>query len=165
MNIRLATEDDLEAINEIYNQSIPSHTSTADTRPYSMKERAEWFFSHEPDRYPVFVAHDNGKITGWVSLSPYRPRRDAMRHTAEISYYVGEGFQRQGIGSALMAFALQKAPEYSIKNLIAILLGHNEASIKLLEKFGFERWGFMPGIADFNGIERDHLYYGLKLHT
>ncbi len=163
MKIRLATEEDLVTINHIYNQVIPFEMSTADTVPYTMDERADWFRRYDRSKYPVFVADTGEDVVGYFSFSPYRPRRLAMRYTAEISYFIDEKYRQKGIGSVLMEYAISKAPEYNIKTLIAILLAHNEASIRLLEKFGFVEWGRMPGVADFNGTERDHLYYGLRL--
>jgi len=162
MEIRLAQTKDLEAINHIYNQVIPYEISTADMVPYSIEERLEWFRAYDRSKYPVFVADINNEVAGYFSFSPYRPRRHAMRHTAEISYFVDEKFRKRGIGTSLMNHAVSKAPGYDFKTLIAILLAHNEASIRLLEKFGFSEWGRMPGVADFNGKERDHLYYGLR---
>jgi len=38
---------------------------------------------------------------------------------------------------------------------------HNTSSIALLEKFGFELWGNMPGIAEIDNKKYNHLYYGL----
>ena len=163
MQIRLANTNDLEAINHIYNQVIPYEISTADMVPYSMEERLNWFRAYDRSKYPVFVADINNEVAGYFSFSPYRPRRHAMRYTAEISYFVDENFRKKGIGTSLMNHAVNKAPGYDFKTLIAILLAHNEASIRLLEKFGFSEWGRMPGVADFNGKERDHLYYGLRI--
>ena len=34
---------------------------------------------------------------------------------------------------------------------------------KLLEKYHFEKWGEMPRIVDFDGVEVGQLYYGLRL--
>lgn len=41
---------------------------------------------------------------------------------------------------------------------IKIFQEQNEASIKLLEKFGFEKWGTLPKVANFNGAKFDHLF-------
>jgi L-amino acid N-acyltransferase YncA len=163
MKIRTATEKDLEAINNIYNQAIPYEMSTADMIPYTMAERQKWFKIYDRSKYPVFVAEKNDEVAGYFSFSPYRPRRLAMRYTAEISYFVDEKYRNIGIGTSLMSHAISKAPGYNFKTLIAMLLAHNTVSIKLLEKFGFREWGRMPGVTDFNGKERDHLYYGLRV--
>jgi L-amino acid N-acyltransferase YncA len=163
MIIRKATHKDLRAINEIYNESIPSHRSTADTVPYSPEERKEWFLKHDPLKYPVFVAEDGSIVKGYASYSPYRPRRAALRYAAEISYFVGSQYQGAGIGTMLLDCLVKNAADYDFRSLIAILLAHNEMSIILLKKFGFEEWGRMPGIVVFGDREYDHLFYGLKI--
>ena len=63
----------------------------------------------------------------------------------------------------MLAHSIKVAPSFGFKVLIAILLNKNPASIGLLDKFGFEPWGAMPGIALIDGQEADHLYFGLKL--
>lgn len=164
ITIREATVDDLESINDIYNQTIPGHISTADTVPYSLEERVAWFRNHNPGKYPVFVAEKDGRVAGWVSLSAYRPRRDAMRYTAEVSYFVDSRYRKMGIGNEMLSFIIRESGRCNVKTLVAILLGHNIASIALLEKHGFKRWAFLPGVADFDGVERDHLFYGLRVN-
>jgi len=161
--IRLATYRDLESINEIYNLAIPSRISTADTELITIKERKRWFKKHKPDKYPVYVAEMDSRLVGWITLGPYRPGGKALRYTLEVSYYIHPDHQRKGIGSGLMKFIIEKAPDYQVKTLIAILLEQNKASIRLLEKFGFKKWGLMPRAADFNGREDNHLYYGLRV--
>lgn len=47
--------------------------------------------------------------------------------------------------------------------LVAILLEWNIPSIQLLEKFGFERWGFLPEVTEFPGGLCGYLYYGRKI--
>lgn len=163
MNIRHANSDDLLSINEIYNESIPYHRSTADTIPYTMEERIDWFRSHNPDEYPVFVAELDGRVVGYVSYTPYRPRRMALKYAAEVSYFVSFDYHKRGIGTKLLEYAVSRAAEFNIRALIAILISHNEASIALLKKFGFEEWGRMPGIVVFDDKEYDHLFYGLQI--
>src|SRR5215212_12090127 len=101
MIIRLAQLNDLPAIVDIYNQSIPSKQSTGDTQPLSVEDRMPWFEHHRPDAHPIFIAEVEGEVTGWCSLSAYRPGRAALRFTAEISYYISYAYHRQGIGKAL----------------------------------------------------------------
>ncbi len=162
-SIRIAVQDDLPAIVEIYNQAVKLQLATADLTPASVESRRAWLTEHTPGKYPVFVADDGGTVTGWCSLSPYRAGRMALRYTAEISYYIHEDFRRLGIGSSLIAHAIEQCPRLEIKTLFAILLDINEASVGILEKFGFTKWGHMPKVADFNGIECGHLYYGLRV--
>ena len=160
MLIRLAKPDDLPAIVEIYNQSIPSRQSTGDTHPLHVEDRANWFAEHRPEQHPIFVADVDGEVAGWCSLSAYRPGRAALRFTAEISYYIALAYHRQGIGTALVEHALSACPALQIRHLFAIVLEGNQASLQLLQKMGFEQWGYLPGVADFDGNEVGHFYYG-----
>ena len=163
MEIRIAKAEDLPAINQIYNQAVRRRFCTAHLSEISLEERGEWFVAHDSGRFPVFVAETSVQVTGWISLAAYRQDRQALTHVAEVSYYVDERHQGKGVGSRLMEHVVEEAPRHGFSVLIAILMNKNPASIGLLEKFGFERWGVMPGIALIDGQEADHLYYGLKL--
>ena len=158
--IRLAKIDDLPAVVEIYNQAIPSKQSTGDTQPVRIEDRMAWFAEHRADEYPIFVADLDGGVAGWCSLSPYRPGRAALRFTAEISYYIASAYHRRGIGTALIEHALAACPALQIRHLFAIVLEGNQASLRLLQKMGFEQWGYLPKVADFDGKEVGHLYFG-----
>ncbi|MBK5284776.1 MAG: N-acetyltransferase [Bacteroidia bacterium] len=162
MEIRTAKQEDIKAINEIYNHAVQEKL-TADISPLDFERTMHWFQQYDRRLYPVFVAIINDSVAGWLSFSPYRPGRMALRHTTEISYYVRKDYRRRKTGTELLDFVIKQAPLYNFKTLFAITLEHNEGSIKLLEKKGFERWGFMPGVADFDGKLSGHLYYGIRI--
>jgi L-amino acid N-acyltransferase YncA len=163
LNFRIAGADDLPAIVEIYNQAVATKQATAELTPVSVESRRDWLAGHLPEHYPIFVAETVAGVVGWCSLGPYRPGRMALRHTAEISYYIHEDFRRMGIGSRLVAHVVEEGRSRGIKTLIAILLDINAGSIRLLEKLGFRKWGELPRVADFDGEECGHLYYGLRV--
>jgi L-amino acid N-acyltransferase YncA len=161
--IRPAELADLPSIVEIYNQAVPTHQSTANTNPYTAEGRKTWFLEHEPGKRPIFVAVMDKRVTGWCSLSWYRPGRAALRFTAEISYYVDTVHQGQGVGSAIVRHALQACPSLGIKNVVAVVIDRNLSSRRLLEKMGFEQWGFLPRVLDFDGEECGEFYYGIRI--
>ena len=163
MNIRTATIEDLETMVEIYNQAIAAGQKTADITPFTTEARKKWFEDHTPDKYPILVAENNNVIVGYLTISPYRPGRMALRNTAEVSYFIHFEHHRKGIASNLLRHAIGMCPALQIKNLFAILIDSNEASIKLMDKYGFEKWGHLPRVAEFDGIEVGHLYYGLRI--
>jgi phosphinothricin acetyltransferase len=159
---RVATESDLDALVEIYNHAVEMQ-ATADTEPVTPSGRREWFRSHDPGTHPIVVATTADGVVGWSSFSPHRPSRQALRHTAEISYYVHRDHRRRGVGTALIRDAIERCPALGFRTLFGILLDDNEASVALLERFGFRRWGHLPRVADFGGREVGHLYYGLRV--
>lgn len=162
--IRLAALADLPRIVEIYNQAIAARNATADTVPFTVEQRLDWFRVHAPEVHPIYVYEQGGEVQGWLSVSPYRGR-PALARTAEVSYYVDYGFHGRGIGSALMAHALEDAPRIGKKVYLAILLEWNKGSIRLLEKFGFERWGYLPAVAEFDGKLCGQYYYGRQVNA
>jgi L-amino acid N-acyltransferase YncA len=161
MKIRIAGHKDLSAINEIYNQAIKIN-ATAHLEPRSIQQTEEWFNEHNK-QFPVYVAEKDGNVTAWLSFSSYRPGREALSRVVEISYYVHENYRRKRIGEALIGFALDLAPSLNFSIIIAILLDNNKPSIKLLEKFGFERWGLIPDAAEFDNLTCGHLFMGRKI--
>jgi L-amino acid N-acyltransferase YncA len=163
LELRIAKLADLPSIVGIYNQAVPTQRSTANTTPVTVEARKKWFQEHEPDRHPIFVAELDGRVIGWCSLSVYRPGRAALRFTAEISYYVDTAHQGQGVGQALIRHALEASPELGIKNIIAVLLDRNEPSRRLLENLGFQQWGYLPRVLDFDGQECGEFYYGKRV--
>ena len=161
--IRKATFSDLPNIVDIYNQAVPTRRSTANTIPWTVESRTPWFIEHAADSHPIFIAEINQRVVGWCSLSVYRPGRLALRFTAEISYYIDNGFQRQGVGFNLIRHAIETCPALNIKNIIAVIIDRNEPSRKLLEKLGFEQWAYLPRVLDFDGQEFGEYYYGMRV--
>ncbi len=161
--LRLAKESDLSAIDAIYNQAIARRFCTADLEPIGHEKRLEWFRAHDPQQYPVFVYEESSQVLGWVSLSAYRPGRQATRGTAEITYYVDSDHQGKGIGSRLLEYTLEAAPRLGKRVIFAIVIEGNHPSLALLRKFGFEQWGFLPGVIHCYGETRGHIYLGKLL--
>ncbi len=165
MNIRVAELEDLEAVVEIYNQAIAAGEKTADLTPFSLDDRKSWFSRHTPDKYPILVAEEAGSVVGYLTISAYRPGRMALRHTAEVSYFVHFEHHSKGVASRLLQYAIDMCPSLQIKTLFAILVDSNQNSIRLLAKYGFNKWGHMPRVAEFDGTEFGHLYYGLRIEN
>ena len=163
MNIRPATSKDYNDIIKIYNQAVDEKFATADTEYVTLESRKVWFAQHSPDTYPIYVAELNEEIIGWCSLSPHRPGRKALRSVAEISYYIHKDHRRKGVANNLIIHTIDSAKALGFRNLIAILLDLNKASIYILEKFGFEKWGHLPGIVQIDDITCGQYIYGKKI--
>ena len=161
--IRSATFSDLEPIVAIYNQAVLAKFETADTDTFTVEERTEWLNSHLNNQYPVIVAEHEGGVKGWLSISPYRAGRKALQGCVEVSYYVDHAFLGLGIGSQLLTQGLEVCRNNGFHTVLTIILDRNERSIQLMKKFGFELWGTLPDIADFDGERCGHVYYGRQI--
>ena len=161
--IRLARQADLPQLTAIYNQAIQAGRCTCDTAPFAPGQRQGWFAACQEEDYPLFVYERCSQTVGYAYLSPYREGRPALRTVAEISYYVDFQYHGQGIGGKLLRPAIEEARRLGYRNLLAILLECNPASIHLLEKHGFSLWGSLPQVAQLAQGWYSHLYYGRAL--
>ena len=162
MNVRDATQQDLPAIVDIYNSTVATRMVTADTQSVSVSSREEWFAEHSPDRRPLWVAEDNGVIAGWLSFSSFYGR-PAYAATCEISVYLAVEQRRRGLGTDLVRRSIAYAPHIGVTTLLGFIFGHNEPSLRLFEKLGFQRWGFLPRVAVLDGVERDLIIVGVRV--
>ncbi|MDP4095318.1 GNAT family N-acetyltransferase [Paenibacillus sp. P96] len=160
--IDLARLEDLPAIVDIYNSTIPGRMVTADLEPVTIDSRLSWFEEHDPERRPLWVIRGVNGIAGWASLQSFYGR-PAYNGTVEISIYVSEAIRGAGIGSRLIQHALQECPRLGVQTVLGFVFGHNEPSLGLLRKFGFEQWGLYPRVAVLDGIERDLVILGKRV--
>lgn len=161
---RDATLDDLPAIVDIYNQSIPAGTATADTRPITVESRRPWFAQFSPDKRPIWVAEDEtGQIAGCIYVTSFYAGRPAYDKTAEVSLYLSNSHQKQGLGTFLLQKMIDTCPSLGITTLVGMHFDHNEATKHLNEKFGFEVCGHLPEIAEVHGQKRGLLISLLRI--
>lgn len=134
--VRLATEADLVAINDIYNYFVHHSNCTYQEESEPLEGRRLWYAKHG-ERHPVTVAEINGRVVGWGSLSPYHAR-SAYRFTVENSVYVHHECHRMGIGSALLQDLVARARMIGHHSIIAGIDAGQTASIALHGKHGFK---------------------------
>ena len=154
VKIRDAVEADLPAIIDIYNAAVATRISTAQLEPVTVAGRRDWLSEHSPDRYPFWVAEIDGRVCAWLSFKSFLPRC-AYRGTIELSVYVDENFRRRGIARKLLETAIARARSLGMHAMVGLIFAHNEASLKLFTRLGFERWGLLPQVAQLDGVERD----------
>jgi phosphinothricin acetyltransferase len=162
--VRHALAADLPRIVAIYNASIPGRMATADTGPVTVEARAGWFREFDPGRRPLWVATEAGGdgIAGWLSVRSFYGR-PAYAATVELGVYVDPAAWRRGVAGELMRHALDAVPALGIRNLLGFVFAHNTPSLALFGRFGFERWGLLPRVAELDGVERDVAILGLRL--
>lgn len=164
--IRHATQADLPAIVEIYNQNVLTHQATADLTPVTVAEKQAWFDAHGlAKKRPILVAvkevqqNDLEKILGWSTLSNLY-ERPAYHIAAEVSVYIDSEAKGRGLGQLLVEKQLELAPDCGIKQGVAKVFGHNQASLSLFKKLGFTEWGKLPQVCDMGDFIGDVVILG-----
>jgi len=161
-NIRKAVLEDIDHIDDIYNQAIYEKYKTADLAPLSKEKRLEWFKEHS-NEYPIYIAEVEKTVVGYVYISPYRQGRMALKQTVEVSFYIDKDYRGKGIGKKLLKYIELECYNLGIKTIFAIVIDNNNSSKILLEKCGYEIWGHLPKVVLFDNMELGHLYYGKRI--
>lgn len=159
--IRLATEADLAAINDIYNHYVLHSTCTYQEEIETISSRQKWFLRHGP-AHPILVAQLQAQVVGWGSLSPYHAR-SAYRRTVENSVYVHHHFHRRGLGSLLLQELIVRARRQGHRAIIAGIDAEQDASVALHAAFKFQPAGRLRQVGFKFGRWLDVIYMELLL--
>jgi len=132
-------ESDLERLVTLANnQSVSRYLVYTFPYPYTLKD-AEWWIGTGSKQNGVVtrVIEYQGLFVGGVGITPQSGWRE---HLGEIGYWVAEDYWGKGIATA----ALCEMTEYGFahrqfRKLFAPVLGPNVASMRVLEKCGYQR--------------------------
>ena len=93
-------------------------------------------------------------------------QHDVERISAEIGYWLSESFWNKGVMTeAVKQMAAYAFNSFPVSKLYAPVYEYNLASMKVLEKAGFEKEGVLKKAAIKNGSVIDLHYYGLIKKT
>jgi phosphinothricin acetyltransferase len=139
VEIRPATESDLSAVNDVYNQYVAETHYTFDVEPMTTDARHEWFTHYGvAGRYRVMVAVSEGLVIGYASSSRFRPK-PAYETSIETSVYLAPESVGRGAGARLYEALFKALEGEDVHRAYAGIALPNPASIGLHERFGFKR--------------------------
>lgn len=140
--IRMATIEDAEEINGIYETYIEKTAITFEYEPVAMeefRERMRLVLHH----LPYLVCEVDHKIVGYAYVAPFKARA-AYGWDLEITVYLHEAYYRRNIGSALYTAIMEVVRQLGYINIYALITEPNEKSKKLHEAMGFTQVGLYP---------------------
>jgi acetyltransferase len=111
-------------------------------------------------RHVAFVVEDGGSAARrFIAEGRLAPADD--NSSAELAFAVADGWQRQGIGSRLVAALLAAAERRGVRTVFGDLLRDNEPAARLLRKFGF---ALAPHPDDALLLRAVHAYARYDMH-
>jgi RimJ/RimL family protein N-acetyltransferase len=128
--------------------------------PYTLED-AEWYIARVAEEAPVtrFAIDVDGEAVGSVGLIL---GSDIERRSAEIGYWLGRAYWGRGITSAAVAAVTDYAfRELDLLRVFAVPFAHNAASVRVLEKAGYQREGTMRCSAVKAGVILDQYLYAV----
>lgn len=138
MKVRAVESTDAASVAQIYNHYIISSDSTFEIELVSEHEMGSRITAIVSEGFPFLVCEDNDEVAGYAYAHAYRPRA-AYRHSVETSVYIRPGSEERGIGTALYAHLLEEIGKLHFHTVVAGISLPNEASVRLHEKFGFQK--------------------------
>ena len=149
LKIRRAEPDDYLAVYEMFtSREVFENTMQL---PYPSREYWRKRIGEGQDAVFSLVAVVNDRVVGMLTIEtfPNRPRR---RHVGRIGISVHAEFHGKGVGTALMAAAVDVADNWiNLTRLELEVYADNEAAIHLYERFGFSYEGTLRQHAFRNG--------------
>ena len=147
--IRSLRPGDWPEVSRIYAEGIATGNATFETAVPSWEA---WDAAHLADHR--LVAERDGAVVGWVALLPVSGRA-CYAGVAEVSAYVAEEARGQGVGAELLAAAIRSSEQAGIWTLQTSVFPENDASLRLLRRFGFRTVGTRERIGRLRGAWRD----------
>lgn len=143
ITLRDYTSDDVEQLVALANNNNVSRYMVATfPYPYTRSDALAWITTDShADGMITKVIEYQSQFVGSISI---RPQPGWKSHSAEIGYWLGEPYWGQGLASAaLMKMTAQVFANPKYKKLIAPVLAPNKASMRVLEKCGYQLEGVL----------------------
>lgn len=135
--IRDVLAKDVKEITDIYNYYIRNSVATLEEH-----EVDESFFENEilkvTKKFPWYVYEDNNKISGFAYASEWKGR-SGYRNSVQLTVYLHPKIASKGIGTLFYKTLIEKLKTMQIHTIMGGISLPNEASVRLHEKFGFEK--------------------------
>jgi phosphinothricin acetyltransferase len=144
--VRDSHDGDVWAIAQIYGHWVIHGFGTFEYEPPTEAQMAERRANLLASNFPYVVAESGGRLIGYASAGPYRPRM-GYRYSCENSVYVAHDAARRGVGRALMSEVIERCERDGYRLMIAVIGDSgNVASIRLHTALGFAHCGVLPAV-------------------
>jgi RimJ/RimL family protein N-acetyltransferase len=134
--------DEPSLVRHANNRNIWLNVRDTFPHPYSRSDALDWVqLASSEGLNLVFAIDIDGFAVGAVGL---RPGEDVNRLSVEIGYWLGEEFWGRGIATEVLAAVTEYAFQtLGMVRVYAEVFEWNAASMRVLEKCGFEREGVL----------------------
>ena len=157
--VRPWRESDVESlVDHANNHNVAKHLRDRFPHPYTRKNASDFlkYAASLEDQSNLAIEVD-GAAVGAIG---YVPGHDVERYSAEIGYWLGEKFWGRGIVTEALILTTEHAfRELNLLRLFALPFAENAASIRVLEKAGYEYEGRLRASSVKYGTPRDQLLF------
>ncbi len=137
--IRVAREQDAQAVADIYAPAVSGRATSFELRPPDATEMSRRIVTVLP-QYPWLICESSETVLGYVYATTHRERA-AYRWSVDVAAYVRTDGQRRGIARALYTALFEILGLQGYRNAYAGITLPNPASVQMHKAMGFEQVG------------------------
>ena len=159
LRVRTWRRDDLESlVRYANNPKIAANLRDQFPHPYTRRDAIDYLnYVRETDAPMSFAVEFGGEAIGGIG---FKLGTDIARLSVEMGYWLAEPFWGRGFATRAVAASSDWAFDgYKIVRIFAMAFAHNTASMRVLEKSGFQREGVLQRSAIKNGVILDQVLY------
>ena len=159
VKVRSWRKDDIKALmRHANNVKIAANLRDQFPHPYTRRDAIDFLdYAHTQQPECSFAMEFGDEAMGGVG---FLLGRDIARMSAEMGYWLSEEYWGRGITTRVVTAMSEWALDnYNLTRVFAQAFAHNAASIRVLEKAGFEREGVMRRSAIKNGVVLDQVLF------
>jgi len=159
LRVRNWRKDDLDCLLRYANNpKIAGNLRDQFPHPYTRRDAIDYLDYVRGSQVPLsFAVELAGEAIGGIG---FKQGIDIARLSMEMGYWLGEPFWGRGLMTrAVTATSDWAFDHYNVVRLFATTFAHNTASMRVLEKSGFEREGILRRSAIKNGEVLDQVLY------
>ncbi|MCR5452341.1 MAG: GNAT family N-acetyltransferase [Lachnospiraceae bacterium] len=168
LQLRVLSESDAKMVADFYNRNYDDfkkyepfsgkNVTTVSFERRLLEAEIEQLKAGQQVRFHVFEKNDPFTVIGTVSL---REIKRSCYGSAVLGYKMDQNYRNKGYATEAIKRSIEiVANECELHRIEATVLPDNNASIRVLEKLGFEREGLLREKIFLEGEWKDHYLYG-----
>ena len=158
ITLRTLTENDLPYVKDIYDYYTLHTTVVYFLHCASIDELKNYIPVGDPVYRSFIIETPEGAPCGFCYFARFKPR-EAFRISVELTLYLKPEFTGRGYGKQAILRLEEIIRQEGFSNIMALISGENEASIRLFEKCGFECCANIRQVAEKFGKKLDLKMY------
>jgi RimJ/RimL family protein N-acetyltransferase len=159
LRVRPWRRDDLDALlRHANNAKIAANLRDQFPHPYTRRDGIDYLNYVRAMDVPMSLAMElNGEAIGGIG---FKLGVDIARLSVEMGYWLAESYWGRGLTTrAVIATSDCAFDTYKVVRIFSTTFSHNVASMRVLEKAGFEREGILRRSAIKNGVVLDQVMF------
>lgn len=140
----------------------PTWPKKALTEEFYFKRQIKLLREWKSDKkYAFVIVNQSGAIIGGVNINSVR-RDKKLPSSASFGYWIAEQYQGKGYMTEALTLLIEfSVTHLKIGELNIACLPHNQRSIKLARRLGFQKTGYAKKYLQINGKRQDHILHSL----